>query len=477
MSTHRPEPSLRGMLAGEPLARLLAVVLGPAPTGTLELRAPDGVESQIFFVRGELAKVRVPKPPLHLGSVIYELGYITVDQLNTSLLDVARTKQLHGALLLRRGIVSQEQLQQCLVEQTRRKIHVLFASPPETQFAFFPGFDALTGFGGDDWPNCDPRPSIWYGIREYPPVTHVTNVLTGAHGALLRLSRAADPRRFGFDDEELVVAERLRDRAMTLEELLQGSPMGRRRTELLVYCLLLTGSLEQHRARTQPPPESGRQPILSSRSIPAAPVSRPAQAAGPLSRPAPPSAPASRPASAPTSRPFSAAPPPVSSRIPGASPTTFRPTPPHAHTSGVMPKVSPRSGPAPNRASATKFCEAAYAALQAGKVDLADLLCEKAHGEDGEELSHKVLRVWIRALREEGQTEEATRQGINALSRLIEMHDESAHAHFFRGQLLKRLGRLKEAALDFKSALELDPKRLDALAELRLYVARRRRGG
>jgi lipoprotein NlpI len=62
------------------------------------------------------------------------------------------------------------------------------------------------------------------------------------------------------------------------------------------------------------------------------------------------------------------------------------------------------------------------------------------------------------------------------LSRIIERHDECAHAHFFRGQLFKRIGRHERAASDFRSTLEHDPKRMDALAELRLYVSRRRRG-
>ena len=66
---------------------------------------------------------------------------------------------------------------------------------------------------------------------------------------------------------------------------------------------------------------------------------------------------------------------------------------------------------------------------------------------------------------------------IAELGRLITRHDHSANARSFRGQLYKRVGLMVEAALDFQVALELDPNRIDARAELRLYMARRKQRG
>jgi hypothetical protein len=419
MST-RPVPSVRGTLASDPLARLLAVALGPLPTGTLELTSPDGVVSEVVLVRGALAKIRVPRPTLFLGSVAYELGHLSAEQLNASLLEIARTKRLHGELLVGTRLLTQEQLTHCLVEQMRRKLHALFALPPETAVAFFPSHDALSGFGGDDWPRCDIRPSIWYGVREHPPAPHVARVMSAAAGARLRLADASDPRAWGLDGDELALAEALRVRPLLLEEIAALGPLDKRRKTLLVYCLSIAGCLERHAAH-----EARRE---SGTRAAAAPPSQPA----------------------PSSRPI-------------------------RHASGVMAKAVPPGGPPPDPEAAANLAVRAYAAVQAGKLGLASALCDEAHEADPAEVDHAALRIWIGALREGGQTEEATLQAIGALNQLIVMHDESVHAHFFRGQLLKRVGRMSDAASDFEAVLELDPSRRDAHAELRLYDARRMR--
>jgi hypothetical protein len=416
----RPVPSVRGTLASDPLARLLAVALGPLPTGTLEFSSPAGVVAEVVLVRGELAKICVPRPTLFLGSVAYELGYLTADQLNASLLDVARTKQLHGALLVGTRLLTREQLTQCLVEQMRRKLHGLFALPEETAVAFFPSFDALSGFGGDDWPRCDLRPSIWYGIRGFPPSGHVAKVMSAATGARLRLADTSDARAWGFDADELALAEALRVRPLLLEEIAALGSLDKRRKGLLVYCLLVAGCLERHAAHATRHASGTRQVV------------------SPPPSPMPPVRPVVRP-------------------------------------SGVMAKPVPPGGAPADPEAAAKLAERAYSAVQAGKLALASALCDEAHEADPAEVNHAAVRIWIGALREGGQTEEGTLQAIGALNQLIVMHDESVHAHFFRGQLLKRVGRMSDAASDFESVLQLDPARRDAHAELRLYDARRMR--
>ncbi len=385
-------PTQYGSFHGEPLAQVLARLVAERATGTLELSPPDGSPAHVVVVGGRLQKVRADKPPLYLGSVAYELGYIDVDALNSTLIEVARSRRPHGGLLVARGLLTPAQLEHCLSEQTSRKLHRLFTWPLATKYAFFPNHDALGWFGGKDWPLRDLAPCIWYGIREFPPLRHVAQAVNSLGGAQFQLAPDTDPSTLGLTAEELTLAMGLRQGPLDLGGLAQLSTIDRLRFELLLYMLLLTGHLERQ---------------------------------------------------------------------------------PRKATSGVQTKAA---RPAWDPKAATKLFERAYAAAKAGKLHVAEVLCREADDVDPDEVNHNALRIWLRALRPEGRGELATRRAIGALDRLIEAHDECTHAHFFRGQLYKRIGLEDLAASDFRSVLEHDPKRLDAAAELRLMASRRRRG-
>jgi tetratricopeptide (TPR) repeat protein len=413
MGPFPPEPPFRGTLAEEPLARLLAAVpvSGAWANGTLELRSPDGMIAQLVLASGRLAKLRVPLPTLYLSSIAYELGLLTSDALNASLLEVARTKKLHGATLLERGELTREQLAQCLGAQMVRKLHTLFALPERSTFAFLPELDALSGWGGHDWPERELYPSVWHGVRAYPPSKHVDVGTRGARGQRFRVAPGADTSGFGLAAEEASLVDCLRARPLELEELAQLGGWTVKQASALLYFLRLTGAVEIAPAA-----------VAVASSLP---------------------------------------PPLLSSRPPPA-------------TSGLMTKVVRPSRPH-DPVAAARLSAKAYAALLAGNFLTAQKLCDEAHQADPQEIEHRALCVWLAALLPDGMTDNGTRQAISVLSRLIETHDESANARFFRGQLYKRLGHSTEAARDFRAALDLDPKRHDALAELRLYIARRKR--
>jgi tetratricopeptide (TPR) repeat protein len=396
-------PSVRGTLDHAPLARLLGDALARRSTGTLELRAPDGTTALLVFDHGSLANIRVPTPPMFLGAVAYELGMLDLERLNASLMDLARTKRPHGTLLVAQGVLTEEQRDTALVEQARRKIHALFSWSGTTTFAFHPDFDGLVGWGGGGRPRVDLRPSIWYGVREFPPTKEIEATMGSGGRASFVLARGADLGCLGLAPDELVVSECLGVRSLTLEELARLAALGVRKTELLLYFLLLVGAAERREAEVAPP----------------------------VSRPAP-------------------------------------------RTSGFVPTTTPRPSAAPDPSAAAKLSARAYVAMRAGDMELAESLCAKADEADSQEVDHTSLRIWMGALRPAGQTPEATQRAIVALSRIIALHD-SAHAHFFRGQLYKRAGRLAEASRDFHAVIELDPERADAMAELRLYAARRQR--
>jgi cytochrome c-type biogenesis protein CcmH/NrfG len=59
------------------------------------------------------------------------------------------------------------------------------------------------------------------------------------------------------------------------------------------------------------------------------------------------------------------------------------------------------------------------------------------------------------------------------LDKAVKREPNNLRARWYRGQLLKRLGRAREALHDFRYIVERDPRHTDAHREVRLHVMRR----
>lgn len=91
------------------------------------------------------------------------------------------------------------------------------------------------------------------------------------------------------------------------------------------------------------------------------------------------------------------------------------------------------------------------------------------------------LLVWIQAQRRgdppgmrEGQTSPHFDDLIRLLDGVLAKEPSYERAIYYRGVLLKRAGRHEKAMRDFKRAVELNPKNLDAVREVRLHDMRKR---
>ena len=62
---------------------------------------------------------------------------------------------------------------------------------------------------------------------------------------------------------------------------------------------------------------------------------------------------------------------------------------------------------------------------------------------------------------------------IRQLEKAAKTEPNNLRVRWYRGQLLKRLGRTRDALLDFKFIVERDPRHTDAHREVRLYAMRR----
>jgi tetratricopeptide (TPR) repeat protein len=104
----------------------------------------------------------------------------------------------------------------------------------------------------------------------------------------------------------------------------------------------------------------------------------------------------------------------------------------------------------------------------------AEAFCRKAVDNDPTQPDYLAMLAWLLALKPENQSPEKTRASIQMLDRALEMSEKCERAYFWRGMLLQRLGRPESAVRDFKRAVNLNPRNIDAAREIRLY---RMRGG
>jgi|GEM_PF-579085 len=359
-SDQRPAPSATGTLRQRPLAHVLVYARNKRLTGALEVNAPDGRHGKVDLWRGRITDARTLPAVAYFGAVAYELGYIDNATLDATLLEIARTKRLHGEVLLDRGSISRAQRDEILAEQACRKVHHLFTLPPETTFAFYEARP------GEEPPLAlDPIAPVWRGVRDHPPAESVADVLSRFQSTPLRMVNEGPVARAGLTQEEAAVADALLWRAMTIAQLRAMSKLPTARVDLIAYLLVITKCVEPAPASASSPamprvvPSPSGAPAGPLSSIPAPPGSGPLSGRptiGPVG-PASMSPSSNRMPVAPSSGP----PPgtPSSSRIPVAPPSqprplssipatarsVFTPGPPPAHTtSSKMPAVRPPSG-------------------------------------------------------------------------------------------------------------------------------------
>jgi curved DNA-binding protein CbpA len=92
---------------------------------------------------------------------------------------------------------------------------------------------------------------------------------------------------------------------------------------------------------------------------------------------------------------------------------------------------------------------------------------------DPSQAEYGALYAWLLAQRPNANLEDQ----IKALDRAALAESNNTRIRWYRGQLLKRLGREDLAIMDFRFVVENDPRHLDALREVRLYDMRQSASG
>lgn len=99
-------------------------------------------------------------------------------------------------------------------------------------------------------------------------------------------------------------------------------------------------------------------------------------------------------------------------------------------------------------------------------------LARRAYELDPDQADYLAMMTWIEAQRPEWSGREKTLEKIAVLERCIKKNENSERAYFWRGMLYKRIDEPSKAIKDFKKAMDLNPRNLDAAREVRLHNIR-----
>jgi len=118
---------------------------------------------------------------------------------------------------------------------------------------------------------------------------------------------------------------------------------------------------------------------------------------------------------------------------------------------------------------ATNAFQKAEVLLKRGNLALAEKEALSAFENDPSQADHVALHVWIQAQKPGADLTSLAVQ----LEKAARTEPNNLRVRWYRGQLLKRLGRERDALHDFRFIVERDPRHTDAHREVRLYAMRR----
>jgi len=118
---------------------------------------------------------------------------------------------------------------------------------------------------------------------------------------------------------------------------------------------------------------------------------------------------------------------------------------------------------------ATNAFQKAEVLLKRGNLALAEKEAMIAFENDPSQADHVALHAWIQAQKPNADLTDLAVQ----LEKAAKAEPNNLRVRWYRGQLLKRMGRARDALHDFRFIAERDPRHTDAHREVRLYAMRR----
>ena len=265
-------PTAQGSLESTPLGHLLVYGLDRMLTGTLVLEESTGKRHAIYFDEGGPAKAKIEDPVFFLGRVLVDQKAISDEAYERTLTVALERGQLHGQVLLEQAVIDEHALREGLREQLSRQVLWMFSLPPDTLFGYYDRLNFLERWGGEAV-RTKPLALIWRGVREYAHAGHLAEVLErfGEQPILLHID--APIRRFRFDRREQSIIDVLRAKPQPLTELLGRGLADPAYVRRLVYAMIITRQLESGVPGVEPigvdeAPSSSRLPVATALPLP-----------------------------------------------------------------------------------------------------------------------------------------------------------------------------------------------------------------
>jgi hypothetical protein len=253
----RSAPVASGTLSGVPLAHALVYIRNKRLSGVLELRASAERHAWLVLWRGLVVSSMTTPTVARFGTIVYELGFIDGKTLDETTVASAESKRPQMDILLERGLITNDQRDQILVEQVRRRVHHLFTLPPSTTFTFREG----TPSSSEPAVVVDLLAPIWRGLCDFPPDARGAEVLSRIGDHPLRLVSESIIERAELKPAEIALCEALAQRSMTLAQLRKlgqsaATKVPPERVDLLAYLLVITRCVEVNGAEHAPLPSA-----------------------------------------------------------------------------------------------------------------------------------------------------------------------------------------------------------------------------
>jgi len=522
-------PTAQGSLEATPLGHLLVYGLDRMLTGTLVLEESSGKRHAIYFDEGGPSKAKIQDPVLFLGRVLVEQKAITDEVYDRTLVQATERGQLHGQVLLEQGHIDEHALREGLREQLSRQVLWMFGLPPDTLFGYYDRLNFLERWGGEGV-RAKPLALIWRGVREYVHAGHMAEVLERFGDQPILLHIDAPIRRFRFDRREQAIIDVLRAKPQPLSELLTRGLAEPAYVRRLVYAMLITRQLESGIPGVEPigvdeAASSSRMPVAAPFPPPAAAPTNPSRlSSSSLSSQPPAQVPAPKSVDSPELAAFKTE---IRERAANGAADYYEllgvavdaiPSVIQAAFFQLAKKWHPdRLGPdlADVRDLATKVFARMSEAHQilsdpSRRKEYDELHKDGAGGAEEQEQVQRVLRAAsayqkaevlmkrnnIPAALEEARKAveldpsqadyiailawlESTLLNANMdeilarIEKAQRLEPNNTRIRWYRGSILKRMGKNGKAVGDFRFIVENDPRHLDAQREIRLYEMRK----
>jgi tetratricopeptide (TPR) repeat protein len=459
-----------GKLRARPLALLLAQANDRGVTGTITV-AHAGQRATIMLRAGRILAVRSSTKGPFLGSIVLDLGLTDAKTVDRTFALAARSRKLHGEVLLAEGVLTRAELERALAEQTKRKLSALFDLPDDATFASREDASLVTDARDGDRPTIDPWEHIWRGMKDKKPNEHVQRAIARLDGTI-SVVVGASLDRLGLDAEARAFCETLRDGGASASRIIATSPLGEAKSEMLLYCLALARAIEVKSDRVEGPRDLGRDGVraLAQRLLDTNATRDPWSILG-LRRGA--SVDAARAAFLRLIRVWRP------DRLPhdlvdlASDCVIIYRAMTEAHRVIVEERARHLSLVPPPDARTVglptmRDVDAALAKNDLAKAaEIAGAL--RAAGADGPRA--RAVLAWCQA-GGDAANDAAREEAIATLDRILAGDPDCTRALVYRARFAERLGRLDAARADFRKVLRLDPANADAQMGLRILAVR-----